>query len=40
MGFKCKRQYSISKRKNIGCKGCKYYVKINLYGNICWRCTC
>lgn len=28
MAFFCKRKVSKSKRKTIGCKGCKYYEKV------------
>lgn len=40
MGFKCKQKTSKSKRKNVGCKGCKYLVKVRYYGAYIWACTC
>lgn len=41
MGFFCKRKRSKSKRKNISCKGCKYFEKVKWdKGDTKWRCTC
>lgn len=40
MAFFCKRKTSKSKRKNVGCKGCKYYEKVFWRGHWSWRCTC
>lgn len=40
MAFYCKRKISKSKRKTIGCKGCKYYEKVFWNGHYQWRCTC
>lgn len=42
MGFKCKRRTSSSKRKNVGCKGCKYYQKVYLgyVKQYRWMCIC
>ncbi len=40
MAFFCKRKISKSKRKNVGCKGCKYYEKVFWHGHWSWRCTC
>ena len=42
MGFKCKQRKSKSKRKSVGCIGCKYYMKIRAVGDSSyrWRYTC
>lgn len=40
MAFFCKRKISKSKRKTIGCKGCKYYEKVFWNNQWQWRCTC
>ena len=40
MAFFCKRKVSKSKRKTIGCKGCKYYEKVFWNNHWQWRCTC